>query len=184
MNALKIRNKMTLLHLFGAGFMAPAFLLVALSGGFYLSGYKGEFKVTPVTLPAAASLDFKSPTLEADIRALLKRNNMNTKFEYVKSRGNTIQLRPTSKTHYEFKQTPNGLTASQKTPNFQAVMMELHKGHGPELFKVYQKFVALFLLLVIFGGVLVGLLAKNYRNKTIGALAFGTIVFVLLGFVI
>ncbi len=183
MNALKLRNILTLLHLFGAGFMAPAFLLVALSGGLYLTGNKGNFEVTPVTLPADASLDFKSPTLQADVKALLSSNNMNTKFEYVKNRGSKIQLRPTSKTHYEFSQTPEGLKAVQKKPDLQAVMMELHKGHGPKAFKLYQKLMALFLFFVVFGGVFVGLLAKNYRNKTIGAVALGTIVFVLLGFV-
>ena len=56
-------------------------------------------------------------------------------------------------------------------------MMELHKGHGPALFKTYQKLVALTLFFVIFGGVMVGLLAKAYRRKTVIALVFGAIVF-------
>ena len=63
-------------------------------------------------------------------------------------------------------------------------MMELHKGHGPKLFKSYQKLVALLLLAVVFGGILVGLLAKAYRRHTIIALAGGFISFILIGFVI
>lgn len=184
MNALKLRNTLTLLHLFGAGFMAPAFLLLAISGGLYLTGNKGKFESVPVALPAAVSLDFTSPDLETDVRALLKSNNMDTDFEYIRNRGSVIQLRPTSRTHYEFKQTQEGLTATQKKPNLQATLMELHKGHGPKLFKTYQKLVALFLFFVVFGGVFVGLLAKNYRRKTLASVVIGTIVFVLLGFIL
>jgi len=59
-------------------------------------------------------------------------------------------------------------------------MMELHKGHGPTAFKTYQKLVALALMAVVFGGFFVGLLAANYRRKTLIASGLGVIVFLLL----
>jgi len=141
-----------------APLLAPAFLLVAISGGLYLTGNKGEFKSTPVTLPASASLDFKSPTLEQDVRDLLKTANIDHKFEYVRNRGTVIQLRPTSRTYLEFRQTDTGLTA------------------------LYQKAVALGLIGVVFGGILVGLLAKAYRRQTIIAVVVGSIIFFILAF--
>ncbi len=173
----KIRKLLILLHLYGAAFMAPAFLLVAISGGNYLLGNKGHVASAAMSLPAGAALDFKSPTLEADVRALLKSSSIDHKFGYVKNRGNLIQLRPTSRKYIEFAQTDEGLKASVKSPNLVASMMELHKGHGPALFKTYQKLVALTLFFVIFGGVMVGLLAKTYRRKTLTALALGIIAF-------
>ena len=178
----KTRRLLTLAHLWFAGLLAPAFLLVAISGGLYLTGNKGEFKSTPVTLPASASLDFKSPTLEQDVRDLLKTANIDHKFEYVRNRGTVIQLRPTSRTYLEFRQTDTGLTAARKVPNFQGKIMELHKGHGPQLFKLYQKAVALGLIGVVFGGILVGLLAKAYRRQTIIAVVVGSIIFFILAF--
>jgi len=63
-------------------------------------------------------------------------------------------------------------------------MMELHKGHGPQLFKSYQKLVALLLLGVVLGGILVGLLAKAYRRQTSIAVIGGIVAFILVGFVI
>ena len=63
-------------------------------------------------------------------------------------------------------------------------MMELHKGHGPKIFKSYQKLVALLLLGVVLGGILVGVLAKAYRRQTTIAVVMGVVVFVLAGFVI
>ncbi len=180
MNIPKLRNTLVLLHLYFAAFMAPAFLLVALSGGLYLLGNSGKVETTALALPAEASLDFTSPTLEDDVRGLLSAANIDHDFEYIRNRGTLIQLRPTSRTYLSFTQTPDGLTAERHEPDLQYSMLELHKGHGPSLFKTYQKLVALTLFGVIFGGLTVGLLAKAYRRKTVIALTIGTVVFFIL----
>jgi len=164
--------------------MAPAFALHAISGGLYLMNMKGEATTERVSLPAGSALDFKSATLEADVRALLQQANLKHNFEYIRNRGTVIQLRPTSKTYLEFRQSPQGLTASRVKPDTVRSMMELHKGHGPKIFKSYQKLVALLLLGVVLGGILVGVLAKAYRRQTTIAVVMGVVVFVLAGFVI
>jgi len=164
--------------------MAPAFALHAISGGLYLMNIKGSAASERISLPENSTLDFKSESLDSDVRALLKRANLNHDFEYIKNRGSLIQLRPTSKTYLEFKQTPQGLSATRLKPDNVKSLMELHKGHGPKLFKSYQKLVALLLLAVVFGGILVGLLAKAYRRHTLIALVFGMVVFVVVGFVV
>lgn len=180
MNSLKIRRVLINLHLIFAGLMAPAFLLLATSGGLYLMNIKGTTTDTPVPLAADAALDFSSATLDADVRALLAQNNIDHRFEYIRDRGTTIELRPTSRTYLTLSQTPDGLTATRHNPDLQKSMIELHKGHGPSLFKLYQKFVAIFLIAVVLGGVLVGLLAKAYRGKTLISLAAGTVIFLIL----
>ncbi len=176
----KLRRLLVTLHLIFAGLLTPAFLLVAITGGNYLLGNKGSIERTSIALNQGASLNFKSNSLEDDVRKLLVANNIDHKFEYVKNRGTTIQLRPTSKTYIEMKQTPNGLTADWMKPSLQAGLMELHKGHGPKLFKTYSKLVALGLIGVVLGGFLVGILAKAYRRKTLLATGIGTIVFIIL----
>ena len=180
----KLRKYLVLTHLWAAGLMAPAFALHAISGGLYLMNIKGEASTERVALPVNAKLDFKSETLETDVRSLLESANLKHDFEYIRNRGSLIQLRPTSKTYLEFKQTPQGLSATRVKPNTVRSMMELHKGHGPQLFKSYQKLVALLLLGVVFGGILVGLLAKAYRRHTVIAVVVGVISFILAGFVI
>ena len=177
----KTRKTLINLHLLFAGFLAPAFLLVAISGGLYLIGNKGSSASEAIVLPAGSALDFKSTTIDADVRALLASAGIEHKFGYVKSRGaSKIHLRPTNRTYLEFNQTEDGLRAKRVSPDFQGAMMELHKGHGPKLFKLYQKLAALGLIGVVFGGVLVGLLARVYRRKTLGALAAGSILFLIL----
>ncbi len=178
---IKIRQFLVTVHLLFAGFMTPAFLLLAVSGGLYLLGNKGQVTTQVINLPASASLDFKSKTLNSDVQALLTGVGIEHRFEYVKKRSDTkLHLRPTSRRYIEINQTKNGLTASYKTPNLQKSMIELHKGHGPKLFKLYQKFVALALLFVIIGGVFVGLLARPYRRKTVASIILGSTVFLIL----
>jgi len=138
MNSVKLRQLTILLHLSIAAFLAPAFLLVAVSGGLYLIGQKGAQTSTTLTLPAGSVLDFKSPTLEGEVRDLLARANIDEEFEYIKNRGTLIQTRPTSQAYVEFKQGSDGC------------------------------------------GFLVGLLAANYRRKTLIASALGFVVFFIL----
>ena len=180
----KLRRYLVLAHLWFAGLMAPAFALHAISGGLYLMNIKGTATTERLALPAGAALDFKSETLEADVRALLQNANIKHDFEYIRNRGTLIQLRPTSRTYLEFANTPQGLTAKRVKPDTVKGLMELHKGHGPQLFKTYQKLVAVLLLGVVFGGILVGLLAKAYRRQTLIAVVLGSIVFWVIGFVI
>jgi len=178
----KVRKILVTLHLIFAGLLTPAFLLLAITGGNYLLGNKGNMEKTPIVLSAGSTLDFGSDTIKDDINKLLADNNVELNFEYVKNRGSVIQLRPTSRKYIELKDTASGVTASWVNPSLQAGLMELHKGHGPKLFKTYQKFVALGLIGVVLGGFLVGILAPAYRRKTLVATGLGTLLFIVLAF--
>lgn len=184
MNPLKLRRTLILVHLYLASILAPMFILVAITGALYLTGNKGATTSTPITLPASASLDFKSDSLKQDIEAILVAAGVEHNFEYVRTRGNSGMTRPTSRPYVKFDQTPSGLTASLETPNLQYKMMELHKGHGPQLFKKYQILAGISLFFVILGGLIVGILAKAYRKPTLIATVGGTLVFIVLAFLI
>ncbi len=179
----KLRKTLVTLHLLFAGFLTPAFLMLAITGGNYLLGNKGSIETQSLTLVEGASLDFQSASLHADVEKLLADSGIDHKFEYVKSRGATkIHLRPTSRPYIEIEQTAVGLQASLNTPSLQAGFMELHKGHGPKIFKTYQKLVALGLIGVVLGGFLVGILAPAYRRRTLAATGLGTLIFFALTF--
>jgi len=84
--------------------MAPAFLLVAVTGGMHMVGGVEKETRAPIELPAGTIIDLKSSTAEADIRALLKSANIDHDFEYLRNRGTTAQTRPTSRPYINFKQ--------------------------------------------------------------------------------
>ena len=173
MNSLKLRRLLITVHLCLAGLLAPAFLVVAISGGFYLTGVEAKTETTPIELPAGTTLDLSGETVEEDVRALLAEQGIDVSFEYIRGGGNRAMTRPTTRDFVTFTQGADGLTAELNKPNLQYILMELHKGHGPWAYRMYQVLVALALFFVVVGGLAVGLLAKNYRRSTAIAAGVG-----------
>ena len=168
------------LHLYAAAFMAPALLLVAISGGLYLIGVKGKVVNTSVEVPAGPTLDRESETLEADVRELLSSTGIDHEFEYLKVSGNSLITRPTSRVHYELTVLNDSTTVSRHEPDLQKMMIELHKGHGPLMFKTFQKVLAVGLLFIVLSGLWLGLSSSGLRMRTLATSAAGTVVFFVL----
>lgn len=182
-----MRRKIMLLHLIIASLITPMVLLVSISGGLYLSGYKGAVTSVEINLPTGAILDFdskgllESKDLAANVRRLIKSAGIEHNFEYLKVSNNAIQTRPTSRVYLEFQQR-DSLALTVQTPNLQKTLIELHKGHGPKLFKLYQKFCAVGLILILLSGVFMGLASRSLRVKTLISLIAGLGLFVVVGF--
>lgn len=184
MNRVKTRNLLILVHLFLAAFLAPAFFMVAITGAMDLIGIEASTTDTPIDLTATAAINPDSATIEADIAALLAERDIAISFESLRIRPDTITTRPTSREFVRFTQQDGVWSASLIQPGLQYRLMELHKGHGPEMFKLYSIASGVALFLVILGGLLVGLLAKAYRTKTLVASGVGAAGFLLLGFML
>ena len=169
-------------HLLLAAFFAPVILLMAISGGLYLVGVKGELTQTQISAPAGASIDLSSATLEQDVRVLVKNLNPGFSFEYLKVKDSTLYTRPTSKNHYEIKVEAEGLQIFQNEPSIQKSLVELHKGHGPQLYKTLQKAMAAGLVFVLLSGIWLGISSRALRFSTILMLILGSGVAVAFAF--
>lgn len=175
-----MRKNILSLHLLLATFMTPVFIMVAISGGLYLVGIKGSTKNTNIEVGREHLIDLSSLQLEKDVRKLIVTLGLNIDFEYLKLRGSTIITRPTSREFLKLEVTGTGLKLQRKKPDLQSSLIELHKGHGPTLFKAYQKLVAVSLIFVMLSGLWMGLTNRVLRRKTILALGFGSLTFLLL----
>lgn len=171
-------------HLFAASFFAPALVIIATSGGLYLIDIKGSVEETSVQVPADVRLDLKSNSIEQDVRSLFENLNIDHDFEYLRAGGNTLTTRPTSRTFYVLKVSTDGVDVSRNVPNLQKRMIELHKGHGPLLFKDFQKFMAVALLFILLSGAWLGLSSKGLRTKTMATMGGGLVVFLGLVFLV
>lgn len=171
-------------HLVASAFCLPMVLLVAISGGLYLLGHKGQFTVTEVDLPAGASLGTDSATLEDDVRQFLADHDIDHRFEYLKVSGNTLTTRPTSRVNYVLVVEETGVAMTRNEPNLQKVLIELHKGHGSIVFKNFQKVVAAALLFILVSGVALGFASSNLRLLTVVVSVAGLLVFIVFGFAI
>lgn len=179
-----IRKNLIRFHLYMAAFLAPLFILLAISGGLYLINIKGQFNQTPVNLPDGAVLDFASDTLQADIEGLLAASGAKPRIGWVTINRGAALTHPRTRTNYVFEEKDGKLIATRNRPDLQKTMIELHKGHGPPLFKLYQKLAAIGLLFIVISGVWMGLASRVLRTETLIASGIGMISFILLGFLL
>ncbi|MBT3644396.1 MAG: hypothetical protein HN530_06300 [Gammaproteobacteria bacterium] len=168
------------LHLFVAAFFAPILLMVAVSGGLYLIGSKGNTERITLKVPETVVFDDDAVDLEAEVSSLLQQLSQPADFEYLKTSGKTLITRPTSRTGFEISHTDNGLSVVEVRPDWIKTIVELHKGHGPTLFKTFQKVMAVGLLFIVLSGLWLGLTAKGLRKSTLLTSAAGAVIFLLL----
>ncbi len=181
MAALIARKTLVSVHLYLASFFAPIIIIMAISGGLYLFGVKGNTAYTDVGQVDGVTLSAKSPTLSDDVQAVLKSAGIDSRFEYVKDKGSSFYTRPTSREHYLLQQQGDTIVIKRGEPDLQAALMELHKGHGPSLFKWLEKLFAIALVLIMASGLYLGLQSPMLKNKTLALSGAGLAVFVLLG---
>ena len=176
------RKLLVSIHLYLAAFLAPAFILLAISGGLYLLDNEGEIKSTPFEIPANTVLHFDSPTLKSDVKRLLKSSGVRSRVDGLKTRDTYIQTKPITHTFYKFEKVDGIIVASKIKPNLQKTMIELHKGHGPKLFKLYGILAALSLFFIVISGLWIGLKSKVLKRKTLLTSLAGLAVFFLLAY--
>jgi hypothetical protein len=168
------------IHMYLSAFFAPAVLLVAISGGLYLLGIKGQVEQETI-YSSDTAIDVKSSSLDADVSALLAAAGAGSySYEYVKVSGSKLYTRPTSSDHYIIQPSEDGVDVIHARPSLQSRMIELHKGHGPGAFKTFQKIFALGLIFIMLSGLWLGISAARLRKSTLLTAAAGTVAFVIL----
>ena len=171
------------LHLYAAAFFTPVLLLMAITGGLYLFGEKGHFESETIYQGKIESFDFESKDLEGPVNKFIVEQKLDIQVDYLKTGKNVVYTRPFSKPHLIFQKQDNEVKVSIRTPNLTASLIELHKGHGPSIFKTFQKITAIGLLFVLLSGLYLGLSSPNLKNKTIVVSLSGLALFLIFAFV-
>ena len=78
---LDIRQKATVAHLIIASLLFPMVVLVSISGGLFLAGIEGSYRIEAVAPPHDAAVDITSEELEEDVKTLLKRSDIEHSFK-------------------------------------------------------------------------------------------------------
>ena len=177
------RKLIITIHLALAAFFSPILIITGISGGLYLISEKGNIESQQIYENNNTNFSFGAENRENSIRTFMKEQNIDYDFEYVKGNNSFAITRPTSKLHYSFQLKNNQLVVNKRTPDFVASIIELHKGHGPTLFKTFQKLMAIGLFFILISGLYLGLTSPIYRNKTIAISGVGLITFILLAII-
>lgn len=174
------RKLLVSIHLYLAAFFTPLVLIMAISGGLYLLGVKGSVDKNTVTTVAGEQLNLMPGEEQARVTELLRKAGIDADFDYVKNAGPAVITRPTHQTYYELKDSADGVVVSRMQPDLMASLMELHKGHGPQIFRVFEMLFALGLVFIMLSGLYLGLQSPLLKKKTLLLSGSGLLVFVVL----
>ena len=75
-----------------------------------------------------------------------------------------------------------GFAVTRNEPGLLRRLIELHKRHGPLIFKNLQKFMAAGLLFILVSGVALGFVSSKLRLLTVMVSVAGLLVFIVFGF--
>lgn len=78
---LDIRQKATVAHLIIASLLFPMVVLVSISGGLFLAGIEGSYRIEAIAPPHDAAVDITSEELEEDVKTLLKGSDIEHSFK-------------------------------------------------------------------------------------------------------
>ncbi len=174
------RKTIITIHMYLAAFFTPAVLLMAVSGGLYLIGIKGQVDEERI-YSSQSSIDPTSKSLKTDVDKLLSDAGVSAfNYEYVKVSGNRLYTRPTSSNHYIIESGSDGMDVIYARPSLQKRMIELHKGHGPGYFKTFQQAFAVGLIFIMLSGLWLGVSNQRLRRSTLATAVSGAILFTLL----
>lgn len=161
------RSVLVSIHLYLAAFFAPMVLMMSATGGLKLFGYQGVIEATPIAVIENQKLNMKHENMNDYVHDLLQSAGIDADFEYIRVYTHDMVTRPTSRDYYQLKQSDSGIAITLMQPDLNARLMELHKGHGPGLFKWLEKLFSVALMLIMLSGLYLGLMSRPLRQKTL-----------------
>ena len=161
------------IHLGLASLYLPLLLLMPLTGGLYLLGFKGT-----ETKTEAFKVDTDLPIEKSKWHTFFNQQFENQKidfqFEEIKESGNDFLLRPSTRTYYSAtKNSDSTLTFYKVEPNLLRKLVEIHKGHGPKLMKWFEISFAFALILTALSGLWLSITVPKYMKITWIAFTIG-----------
>jgi hypothetical protein len=168
------------LHLYLSAFFSATIILVALSGGLYLLGIKGSVMTTTVGSAGNGQVLLADPSKAAVTAILNEVGVTDYEFDYVKQAGSSVITRPTSRPYYSLAVADDTIAITRNEPSLQKRLVELHKGHGPTIFKTFQKVFAAGMVFIMLSGLWLGLSSERLRKTTLITAGSGLALFLIL----
>ena len=166
------------IHLYLAAFFLPFLLLMPITGVSYLLGEKGA-KISRVEFSTNEVPPQDKTQQKEWIKNQFENNNIDFDWEYIKPNGNDLILRPSSKDHYIVSVQADKTDFIKIEPNLLLKLIELHKGHGPALFKSLEISAGIGLILLTISGIFLSFYSRSLRKKFLLPLIIVSIVTVL-----
>ncbi len=161
------------IHLYLSAIAAPFLLIMAFTGTSYLFNLKGSEEVKIVKTIQLSKADLTKENIAIELNEI----DENYSFDYVKNLGDGAITRPTTRDYYKFTVKESGTEVSHVSPNLLRRLIEVHKGHGSQFIRNYEKAVGVFLLLIILTGLYLAFTMKREAKITAILFVLGTLIF-------
>lgn len=174
---------LTKVHLWLAALLFPAMILFLVTGGLYTWGITGKTVDSKLDVALTAPLDPENEAALRDLartqlalagleepsgKARVRQSGGGFAFEWSGSRRD-ITIEPTA--------DPLVAKVTVKEASLHRTMVQLHKGKGGVLFKIYATILAAALFLLIATGLIIGLKSPPFRRATIVGSGAGLVAF-------
>ena len=174
------RKTLVTIHLYLATFLSPIILMMAISGGLYLFGLKGNVVETSIYSGPSREVNLSSSNPKQEVKRMLSSIGVDHDFEYIKGNKKIAITRPTSRDYYVLRIQGEELTITKEEPDLIKTIVELHKGHGPTSFKWLQKITAFGLCFILLSGLWLALKSPGLRKNSLIISGLGLVLFIVL----
>lgn len=179
------RSTLVHIHLAFAALLLPFILMFAVTGAFYTWGIKGGVEKTQYDIVLSKPLKYESEYLHQWLEDVLEIKGIETPSGQgrVKGGADSYEYQWTGSTHTVSVAPSSDSLIAQLTVekhSYYRYLVQLHKGKGGTLFKVYAAILAIGLLLLSLSGVIMALRMPKFRVLTQQYLIAGSIMFVVV----
>jgi hypothetical protein len=167
------------IHLVLASVFMPLMLMMPLTGTSYLLGFKGT-EVKTEAFRTSENVPEDKNTHRTFFEEQFKKQNLDFGFEQIKESGSDFIFRPSSRVHYmASKSAEGGLIFTKIEPNLLKRLIEIHKGHGPQLMRYFEMAFGFALILTTLSGLWLAFTVPAYTKSTLISFGVGALVIVL-----
>jgi hypothetical protein len=179
------RSFLVHIHLAFAALLVPVILMFAITGAFYTWGVKGSFDTSERDIVLSQPLKKDTEYLHQWVEDVLEINGIQAPSGGGKIKGkgeNYIYEWTGSARVVTVAPTSDALIAKLTVDesSYYRYLVQLHKGKGGVIFKVYAVIVAIGLVLLALSGVIMALRMPKYKVLTQRYLLSGGLLFVVL----
>ncbi len=163
-------------HLGLASLFMPMLLLMPFTGAMYLWGFKGEEKKT-VVFQISEPIPATTPEQETFFRDQFQRAGVNYNFETFAISKISVTFRPQSRDYYAaVPSEAGGWEVSKVEPNLLKRLIEIHKGHGPNMMRIFESIFGIALIFTTLSGLWLAFTVKPYLKVTLVSFGVGAAV--------
>jgi hypothetical protein len=179
------RSTLVHIHLAFAALLLPFILMFAVTGAFYTWGIKGDVEKTQHNIVLSKPLKYESEYLHQWLEDVLEIKGIDTPSGQGKVKGgaDSYEYQWTGSTHtVAVAPSSDPLIAklSIEKHSYYRYLVQLHKGKGGTIFKVYAAILAIGILFLSLTGVIMALKMPKFRTLTQQYLIAGSFMFLVV----